>query len=353
MSDIYKYTIDKCATIREALERLDRLSDDVLTLFVLDGNPEHNDGMRMVGTLTDGDIRRALIRNISLDAPVEQIMNGNFKFIRPKEKSVRKIREIRSTGIQLLPCLGEKGELIEVYNLKKKKSLLLIDAVLMAGGKGERLRPLTDETPKPLLPVGGKAIIDHNVDNIISYGVENIHVTTNYLAEQLESHFEQERQGVRIICVREKEYLGTIASVKLIPNLKNDEVLVMNSDLFTNIDFEDFYRHFIEKNADMSVAAIPYSINVPYGVFDLDGRNIKGVMEKPTYNYYANAGIYLIKRKLLDLIPDGQFFNATDFIDLLVSAGKAVVRYPLVGYWIDIGKPEDYRKAQEFIKHIQ
>ena len=346
MSDIRKYTIDKCATIKEALVRLDGLSNDVLTLFVMDG-------MRMVGTLTDGDIRRAIIRGIPLDVHVEQIMNVDFKFIRPKEKNVQKIREIKSTGIQLLPCLGEGGELIEVYNLKKKKSLLPIDAVLMAGGKGERLRPLTEKTPKPLLPVGDKAIIDHNIDNLISYGVENIHVTTNYLAEQLESHFERERQGVRVVCVRENEYLGTIASVKLIPNLKNDDVLVMNSDLFTNIDYEDFYRHFIEKNADMSVAAIPYSINVPYGIFDLDGRNIKGVMEKPTYNYYANAGIYLIKRDILNLIPDGQFFDATDFMDLLISAGKTVIRYPLVGYWIDIGKSEDYKKAQEFIKHIR
>jgi NDP-sugar pyrophosphorylase family protein len=127
----------------------------------------------------------------------------------------------------------------------------------------------------------------------------------------------------------------------------------MNSDLFTNIDFEDFYRHFLEKNADMSAAAIPYSVNIPYGIFELEGRNIHGLTEKPTYNYYANAGIYLIKRALLDLIPNGKFFNATDFMELLISHGKTVVRYPLVGYWIDIGKRVDYQKAQEFARHIK
>ncbi len=346
MTDVSKYTINKNATIKEALVRLDKLSDDVLTLFVLDGE-------RMIGTLTDGDIRRALIRNTSLDTSVEQVMNIHFKSICSNDKNIQKIRDIKAEGIQLLPCLDTNGRLLKIHNLKKKKSLLPIDAVLMAGGKGERLRPLTEKIPKPLLSVGNKAIIDYNVDSLISYGVENIYVTTNYLAEQLEQHFVVARQGIKINCVREREYLGTIASVKFIPDIKNDEVLVMNSDLFTNIDFEDFYRHFLEKDADMSAAAIPYSINVPYGIFELEGRNIQGIKEKPTYNYYANAGIYLIKKSLLDLIPDGAYFDATDFMDLLISQGKTVVRYPLVGYWIDIGKPEDYRKAQDFVKHIR
>jgi dTDP-glucose pyrophosphorylase len=345
METFTKHIIGRNATIKEALIRLDNLSDNVLTLFVLDGK-------QMVGTVTDGDIRRALIRNISLDDTVKHVMNSSFRFICPKEKNIQKIREIKASGVQLLPCLGENGELLKIYNLKTTKSILPVDAVLMAGGKGERLRPLTEKTPKPLLKIGEKAIIDYNVGNLISYGVENIHVTTNYLAEQLEEHFAEEKQGIKINCVREKEYLGTIASIKFIPDIKNDEVLVMNSDLFTNIDFEDFYHHFLENNADMSAAAIPYSVNVPYGIFELEGRNIQGVKEKPTFNYYANAGIYLIKKSLLDLIPDGAYFNATDFMGLLVSQGKKVIRYPLIGYWIDIGKPADYQKAQDFVKHI-
>ena len=346
MNDFSKYTIDKSASVRDALVKLNTLSDDVLTLFVLDGK-------QLVGTLTDGDIRRFLIQHDSLDTLVERVMNRNFSYIHPEEKNIQKIRDFRLAGIKLLPGIDENGNLLKVFNLKKRKSILPVDAVLMAGGKGERLRPLTEKIPKPLLKVGEKAIIDYNVDNLINHGVENIHVTTNYLGEQIEDHFKEERQGVKINCVREKEFLGTIASVKLIPDIKNDEVLVMNSDLFTNIDFEDFYRHFREKDADMSVAAIHYSINIPYGIFELEGRNIKGLKEKPTYNYYANAGIYLIKKSLLDFIPDGSYFNATDFMELLVSKGKSVIRYPLVGYWIDIGKPVDYQKAQDFVKHIQ
>ena len=346
MEKIEKYIIGRNATIKEALIQLDKLSDNVLTLFVLDGE-------KMTGTLTDGDIRRALIRNVTLDASIEQVMKKSFKFVCPKEKDIRKIREIKASGVQLLPCLGKNGELLRIYNLRDKKSILPVDAVLMAGGKGLRLRPLTENLPKPLLPVGNKAIIDFNIDNLLTYGVENIHVTTNYLAEMLEQHFAVKRQGISINCVREKEFLGTIASVKLIPDIQNDEVIVMNSDLFTNIDFEDFYNHFLEKDADMSAVAIPHSVTIPYGIFELDERNIKGIKEKPTYNYYANAGIYLIKKCLLDLIPDNTFFNATDFMNLLISQGKTVVRYPLVGYWVDIGNPEDYRKVQDYINHIK
>jgi len=346
MSDLSKYTIDKAASVLDALVKLDTLSNDVLTLFVMDGK-------RLIGALTDGDIRRFLIKDSSLNASVEKAMKLDFKYIMLNEKNIQKIRDFRFSGIELLPCLDEAGNLLKVFNLKQKKSILPIDAVLMAGGKGERLRPLTEKTPKPLLKVGEKAIIDYNVDSLIYYGVENIHITTNYLAEQIEEHFRDEREGINVNCVREKEYLGTIASVKLISNIQNDEVLVMNSDLFTNIDFEDFYRHFREKEADMSVAAIPYSVNIPFGIFELEGRNVKGVREKPTFNYYANAGIYLIKKSLLKLIPDRKFFNATDFMDLLVLQKKTVVRYPLIGYWIDIGKPADYQKAQEFVRHIK
>ena len=132
----------------------------------------------------------------------------------------------------------------------------------------------------------------------------------------------------------------------------NDAVLIMNSDLFTNIDYEDFYLHFREHDADMSVAAVPYSISVPYGIFELEGRNIEGVREKPTYNYYANAGIYLIKKEHLDKIPIDTFFNATDFMEMLIREKMKVVRFPITGYWIDIGKHEDYKKAQELVKHL-
>jgi NDP-sugar pyrophosphorylase family protein len=251
-----------------------------------------------------------------------------------------------------VPVLDLNYQIVSILNLKKKKSILPIDAVLMAGGKGMRLRPLTETLPKPLLPLGGKAIIDYNIETLISFGVDNIFVTVNYLREQIEEHFEKSVDGIKIQCVREPQYLGTIGSVLYITSFKHDTVLIMNSDLFTNLDYEELYLHFQDNNADMSIVGIPYTISVPYGIFDLEEDNIQGIKEKPSYNYYANAGIYLIKRELLNLIPENTFFDATDLIELLIANNYKVIRFPHTGYWIDIGKPEDYNKAKDLIKHI-
>lgn len=346
MSDFQRYILPETATIKDALIALDKNSDDVLTLFIVDKVG------KMLGTLTDGDVRRGLIQGIELKDNVTSIMHSTFRYISDDRKDVLLIKEYKERGIKLLPYLSKDGRIEKVYALNKISSLLPIDAVIMAGGKGERLRPLTLTTPKPLLKVGDKCIIDYNVDALISYGMENISVTVNYLGEQLVDHYKEKRNNIQIKCVREPNFLGTMGSVKFVDSFVNDTVLVMNSDLFTNIDYEDFYLHFLENNADMSVAAVPYSVNVPYGIFELTGRDIHGVKEKPTYNYYANAGIYLIKKKLLDLIPDNVFYNATDFMEMLIEKNHKVIRYPLTGYWIDIGKPEDYQKAQELVKHL-
>lgn len=346
MKDFERYILSDSATIKDALVALDRNSDDILTLIIIDENK------RMVGTLTDGDVRRGLIQGKNLDHSVKVIMHTSFRFITDNRKDVLLIKEYKQRGIKLLPFLNQDGEIERVYNLNTTSSILPIDAVIMAGGKGERLRPLTLTTPKPLLKIGDKCIIDYNVDALINNGIDNISVTVNYLGEQLEEHYKEKRQHVQVKCVREPKFLGTMGSVKFVDLFVNDTVLVMNSDLFTNIDYEDFYLHFLENNADMSVAAVPYSVNVPYGIFELAGRDIQGIKEKPTYNYYANAGIYLIKKKLLDLIPDDVYYDATDFIETLIINNNKVIRYPLTGYWIDIGKHEDYQKAQELIRHL-
>ena len=193
-----------------------------------------------------------------------------------------------------------------------------------------------------------------NVDNLINCGVEQISVTVNYLKEQLEEHYEQPRNGVKIQTVREPKFLGTIGGLQFVPQFFHDTILLMNSDLFTNIDFEDFFLHFEEHQADMSAVAIPYSISVPYGIFNIENqREIQGIVEKPTYNYYANAGIYLIRREMLDrYIPKDTFFNATDFMEKLISEGRKVIRFPLSGYWIDIGNKQEYAKAQDLVKHL-
>lgn len=341
-----KYKISSSSTILQALTALNEIGHASQTLFVVDEND------KMLGTLTDGDIRRSLIAGNPIDAPVSSVMHTEFQFIKETEWDVRKLKSLRKLNILFIPILDDQQHIVGVCNLMKYKNLLPVDAVLMAGGKGERLRPLTERTPKPLLPVGDKAIIDYNIDNLAYYGVKNISVTVNYLKEQLEEHFAEERNGIRVRCVREPRFLGTIGSLRFVQKFQNDTILVMNSDLFTNIDLEDFYLQFVETGADMSAAAIPYSVSVPYGIFNVNEDNITGLTEKPTYNYYANAGIYLIKREMLDLIPADTFFNATDLIELLIAQKKKVVRFPVHGYWIDIGNKDEYAKAQDIVRHL-
>lgn len=342
-----KYTITENATIREALRKINDISSEAQMLFVVDANK------KVIATLSDGDIRRGLIAGHELSESVGSIMFREFQFIEENDLKVNHIPELRKKGIQVVPILSKEGYLLRILNLNKQRSLLPIDAVIMAGGKGERLRPLTEKTPKPLLPVGDKAIIDHNVDRLIQYGVEHISVTTNYLAEQIESHYAKPHNEVQVQCVREPKFLGTMGAVRLVKEFYNNVVLVMNSDLFTDIDLEDMYLHFMEHKADMSIAAVPYTVSIPLGICDLDGRNVKGIIEKPTYNYYANAGIYMLRREVINMTPKNEFYNATDLIDALVKNGNKVIRYPLKGTWIDIGSMSEYQKARDLVKHMK
>lgn len=341
------YIIKESASIKEAFVALNRIPGIEQTLFVV------NDESRMVGTVTDGDIRRGIIAGASLDSEIAQIMHHDFHYFEDGKIDLYEVRRLRSINIILVPVLDGEKRVVEILNLADYRSFLPVDAVLMAGGKGERLRPLTEKTPKPLLKIGNKAIIDHNVERLAAFGVKNIFVTVNYLAEQIEEHFKSPVGNVMVKTVREPDFFGTIGSVKFVKELEHDVVLVMNSDLFTNIDYEDFYLHFIENDADMSVAAVPYDVSIPFGVFELDGRKICGIKEKPTYHYYANAGIYLIKKSVLNLIPEATKYNATDLIEKLIALKMNVIRFPITGYWIDIGQHSELKKAEEFTKHLK
>lgn len=345
MKNIDVFTINMNSSCLEALRKID-LALTNQTLFVLDDND------KLIATVTDGDIRRGLINGLDPKSQVIKFANTNFNYIKD-EIDVLKIHRMKVEGKKVLPKVDENGHIERVYNLAKLKSLLPIDVVMMAGGRGERLRPLTDKTPKPLLKVGGKPIIEHNIDNLIDYGVENFYITVNYLAEQIVEYFgDGQNKNVSIKCLKETEPMGTIGSVSLIKEFEHDVVLVMNSDLFTNLNYEDFYLNFINEGADMSIASIPYNVSIPYAVLSLDQDEVRAFEEKPTFTYYANAGIYLIKRSLLNSIPVNKSFNATDFIQVLIDSKFKVIKYPIVGYWVDIGRHEDYLKVQEFSKHL-
>ena len=344
-TNIADYIIRQDATVIEALRKLNNLSGRQMTLFATDSTG------RVTGTITDGDIRRALIDGHTLDDAVASIMHTAFIAFRGMHPDITDIREIRRRQVTLVPHLNDDGTIKRIYDFSVYHSILPIDAVVMAGGRGERLRPLTLETPKPLLPVGDRCIIDYNIEALARNGITDISVTVNYLAEQIEQHFEKPVGGVKVRCVREPKKLGTIGSAKLVEGLENDNVLVMNSDLLTTINYEDLFLFHAEQNADMTIAAVPYMVSVPFAILHSENCRVTGLEEKPTYNYYANAGIYIIKRRLIDKIPDDCVFDATDLIELIIKEGGKVVYHPIDGIWLDIGSPDDFRHAQEIVRN--
>ncbi|KON26764.1 nucleotidyltransferase [miscellaneous Crenarchaeota group archaeon SMTZ-80] len=345
--DFSRYLINADASIKEALLKINELSSDILTLFVI------NNEDVVIGTLTDGDIRRGLIKGCPLSDKVSLIAHKNFYYFNKDNLDLRLVKKVRDEEIKLVPFLDDFGRIVRIYNFTKRRSILPIDAVLMAGGRGERLRPLTDKVPKPMLKIGSKPIIEHNIDNLMLHGVDDFYITVNYLAEQIIDYFGNgEAKEINIKYINETDPLGTIGSVSLIKEFKNETILIMNSDLFTNINYEDFYQNFVGENADMSVASIPYNTSIPYAVLNYENDIIKSFEEKPTYTFYANAGIYLIKKKLLTTIPINDSYNATDLIQSLIDMNYKIIKYPIVGYWVDIGRLEDYNKVQEFAKHL-
>lgn len=341
--DISRHLIFDNATLKDALVALNNLSGGIMTLFVIDKE------QRMVGTLTDGDLRRGLISGKTLTDTIASVMKRDFCFLRHSADNYRYLRELKQSHIHLIPLLDDDNRILDAIDLCSTVSMLPMDAVLMAGGRGERLRPLTLETPKPLLKIGNKAIIDYNVDELIRNGVDNIFVTVNYLHEQIETHFSQPRSGAEIKCILEPKRLGTIGSVALIDDLKHDHVLVMNSDLLTTLSYEDMFAWHIEHEADLTMAVIPYTVSIPFAIIDHDLDSVKGLIEKPTHNYLANAGIYIIRRQMLDKIKSGEYLDAPDFIEQLIADGRKVSHFRINGTWIDIGSPEDFKYASELM----
>ena len=335
------------SSIKDALIKLDVLSMDAI-LFIVDTND------KLIGSLTDGDVRRALIRDIPINSVVDAIIQANPRFLRKGERDIQKVIDYREENFRIIPILDKDNKIVNVINFREIRSYLPVDAVIMAGGQGQRLRPLTNTVPKPLLKVGNKPLMEHNLDRLALYGIDDFWVSVKYLGEQIEAYFGNgDDRNVTIEYVWENEPLGTIGAVSKITNFGHDFILLTNSDLLTNLDYEHFFLDFIQQNADLAIVTIPYQVNIPYAVLETSDGRIISFKEKPTYTYYSNGGIYLMKKTVLDYLPKNAFFNATDLMEKLILAGKKVVSYPLSGYWLDIGQHEDFEKAQKDIKQIK
>lgn len=334
-------------TIKEALNKINNIGLRSNVLFVI------GDDGDLRGSVSDGDIRRALLRDVSINNNISKAMNESCKYLVEGEITNELLRRFREKGISLIPLIDDSRKVISILDLQKIESIVPVETVIMAGGKGKRMLPLTLDTPKPLLKVGDKPIIEHTIDRLTKYGINKIHISINYLGEKIQDYFKDgSPKGIKINYLQENKPLGTIGALTLLEDLQHDAVLLMNSDLLTNINFGNLYDEFVKYDADLAVASVPYHVDLPYAVMELEDNAIKSLREKPRYTYFANAGIYLIKKELLTHIPKNSFYDSTDLIERAIADGKKVINFPILGYWLDIGQMRDYQKAQEDIKHL-
>ncbi len=328
------------ASIKEALEKLNG-AGLYLNLFVVD-----TDG-RLVGSITDGDVRRGLLAGKELSQPAATIMNPSPRSLRDDADAVDLLDELRARGIKLLPIIDAAGRLVRIADVDSTQSILPLDALIMAGGRGERLRPDTDDLPKPLIPVGGKPIIEHTLGLLSRFGIQHVAISVNYLRERIMEHLgDGERFGLRIRYVHEDAPLGTAGALALLDSMRHEALLMMNSDLLTDVALDRMYKRFREADADLAVATTDHHVSLPYALMDLEGDRVRAFREKPSIAYPCNAGIYMMKRDVTGQVPSGTAYNATDLIqDLLDRQGK-VIAFPITGYWLDIGKHEDLQRAR-------
>jgi len=339
--------INKEKTIYDALKRLNEITNiSRLILFVTDNND------RIIGSLTDGDIRRSLILDTNIRRKIEDVCRKDF-FFEYDSNSYLDLNKYRNKDIKILPILNKRKNLVDLIDLEKIKSKLPVECMIMAGGKGKRLSPLTNSVPKPMLKLGGIPIIEHNINNLISYGIKKIYISLNYLGSQIEEYFgDGSSKGISIEYVWEDKFLGTAGALSLVKEFKSDNILLMNSDLFTNVNFEDLFLKLTQSDADMAISSTNYKVDIPFAIFETKQDKIISFKEKPSYDYYSNAGIYLLTKKIINDIPKNKFFDITDLMDLVLKKGGNLVCKPISGYWIDIGSKSDYNRAKEFINHL-
>ena len=346
MRDYNDYLVSNDVKLDAVLKRLDELGADSI-LFVVDQN------RRLAGSITDGDVRRGLLKGIELKDSVLRVLQPRPKYLRKNSYTLSEVIELRKKNFRIIPVLNDSDVVVNVINFRFIRSYLPIDALIMAGGLGSRLRPLTNNIPKPLLKVGQKSIIDYTIDNLERHGVQNIFISVRYLGEQIENHIEVRESNSNIQLIWESEPLGTLGAASLIDNFTNDIVLITNADILTNIDYEKFVLDFIDSDSDMSVVGIPYEVTVPYAVMEIKNDYVVNFQEKPSFTYYSNGGIYLVKREHLDALPKNIYLNTTDLMDQIISRGGKLRSFPLKDYWTDIGRKEDYERANNEISKVE
>lgn len=349
ISDLF---INPDQTIDDAIRCIDRNADGITLVVDADS--------RLIGTITDGDIRRAIMSGYDLNTPVSELLKNkaDSPYPEPISASIEDSNEtllqiMQERSIQQIPLLNQAGKIENLITLNEllPQETLSVQAVIMAGGYGTRLRPLTDTIPKPLLPVGNRPLMELVINQLIESGVNQISVTTHFQAEKIIKHFgDGSDLGIKINYINEDQPLGTAGALGLIQD-HSQPLLVINGDILTKLDFQAMLSFHNKHSADLTVAVRRYDFKVPYGVLECEDYIVRKVREKPSLNFLVNAGIYLIEPSFHEYIPPETRFDMTDLIEVLLENQRKVVSFPVVEYWLDIGQLSDYQQAQEDLQN--
>ena len=335
--------LNKNSTIKDALQTIDNGARKIA--FIIDENN------KLLGSITDGDIRRALLQGKNLDSGIEDVYNKNpiKSYIGESRENLKQICLNRK--INLIPLVDTNNKVLSIFELEEtlKGKEYSNRVVLMVGGLGTRLRPLTETIPKPMLKVGNKPILQTIIEQFRNYGFKNFIFCVNYKNEIIKEYFNDgSKFGVNIEYILEEKRMGTAGALSLIDKKRlNEPFFVMNGDILTNVNFENMLNFHIDNKAVATMGVREYSYTVPFGVVELEENNIKNIKEKPTHTYFVSAGMYILNPQSLIYIPNNEYYDMPDLFKALIKEDKKTISFPITEYWLDIGRIEEYKKANE------
>jgi len=339
MGNIQNILVNQDISIRDALKIIDKSSKQICLVV---------ENEKLIGTLTDGDIRRGFLNGLDLDSSIKSIVCKTPTICSPEDSKEKILMAAITNKLHQIPIVDNKGGLVglkEIDELLKPKSKTN-SVVLMVGGLGTRLRPLTENTPKPMLEVGGKPILQTIIKGFAKSGFTNITMCLGYKSNVIQDFFKDGKAfEVNIDYIVEDKRMGTAGALTLLEKGFNEPFFVMNGDLLTNIDYEKMLDFHQINNSKATMCVREYDIEVPYGVVNIDNENIVSIEEKPIHSFFVNAGIYLLEPECIDLIPKNEFYDMPTLFEKLIDVKEKTVSFPLKEYWLDIGRLEDFKKA--------
>lgn len=347
VTDLLNFCVSLDSSLRQAIAYIDKNKRGIVLVTNTKGH--------LLGTITDGDIRRTLLAGLSLDVTVGELLANKVgsPYVQPVTaplgtEPAKLLSLMQERTVRQIPLLDLEQRVVSLVTIEEllPEPTLPLQGVIMAGGFGMRLRPLTETLPKPMLPVGGRPLIEHIVEQLRQSGIHRVNITTNYLADKIIEHFGDGHDfGVEVDYVDEGRPLGTAGALSLMETPQHP-LLVINGDILTQVDFRAMLTYHYEYQAMLTVGVRKYELNVPYGVVETKDAYVSGLAEKPSFSFFVNAGIYLLEPAAHQYIPNGQHFNMTDLIQRLIDENQAVVSFPIHEYWLDIGQHDDYARAQ-------